>query len=99
MYTKSHRFYRYQHQTSKGWSNFEVKYRETDLWIRARQYLEKEATEAVLNCRHQIEQYISSHPEFLYSLAPLPDDTLAPALVRQMLRASESTGVGPMASV
>lgn len=54
---------------------------------------------AVLNCRHQLEQYISLHPEFLHSLTPLPEDPLAPSLVRTMLKAGKSAGVGPMASV
>jgi hypothetical protein len=99
MYIKSERHYRFQHLVAKGWTNFQVKFRETDLWIRARQNLEKEATEAVLNYRLQLERYISSHENFLHSFSPLPDDPLAPALVRSMLWASRVAGVGPMASV
>ncbi len=99
MYTESHRFYRYQHQAPKGWENFQVKYRETDLWIRARKNLEREATEAVLNCRLQLEGYIAKDGSFLHSLVPLPNDPLAPPLVRLMLSAAISAGVGPMASV
>ncbi|MHC1726771.1 MAG: UPF0280 family protein [Syntrophobacteraceae bacterium] len=98
-YTEPHRFYRYQHQALKGRVSFQVKYRETDLWIRARRSLEKEAMEAVLNCRLQLEKYIASHQEFLSSLSPLPDDPLAPPLVRQMLQAAIAAEVGPMASV
>lgn len=99
MYTETDRFYRYQHQSAKGWATFQVKYRETDLWIRARRKLEKEATETVLNCRRQLEEYIASHRQFLVSLSPLPDDPLAPPLVRRMLQAAATAGVGPMASV
>lgn len=99
MYLKSHRFYRYQHLSKKGWVTFEVKYRETDLWVRAKRNLEKEALAAVLNCRHQLEQYIARFPEFLHSLSPLPEDPLAPTIVRQMLQAAQKAGVGPMASV
>ncbi|MEM5788361.1 MAG: UPF0280 family protein, partial [Syntrophobacteraceae bacterium] len=73
--------------------------RETDLWIRAVRNLEKEASQAVLNCRLQIENYIASHNSFLRSLTPLPDDPLAPPLVRRMLRAASAAGVGPMAGV
>lgn len=98
-YIETHRFYRYQHQVLKGWVSFQVKYRETDLWIRARRSLEREAMETVLNCRHQLESYIASHREFLDSLSPLPDDILAPSLVRRMLQAAIAAGVGPMASV
>jgi len=99
MYTETHRFYRYQHKAPKGWESFPVKYRETDLWIRTRLNLEREAMHAVLSCRLQLEQYIASHGDFLRSLAPLPDDPLAPSLVRRMLKAAITAGVGPMASV
>ncbi len=99
MYTETHRFYRYQHKAPKGWEIFRVKYRETDLWIRARLNLEREAMEAVLSCRLQLEQYIASHGNFLRSLEPLPDDPLAPSLVNRMLKAAITAGVGPMASV
>ena len=58
----SHRFYRYQHQGKTGWVSFQVRYRETDLWIRAQKNVEKEALHAVLNCRHQLEQYIFRSP-------------------------------------
>jgi uncharacterized protein len=98
-YVKTHRFYRYQHQSKKGWVSFQVRYRETDLWIRALKNLEKEASETVLNCRSQLERYIAGHPSFLTSLAPLPDDPLAPPLVREMLAAAAAAEVGPMASV
>ena len=53
---ETHRFYRYQHQAPKGWESFQVKYRETDLWIRARRNLEREAAQAVLSCRLQLEK-------------------------------------------
>jgi ApbE superfamily uncharacterized protein (UPF0280 family) len=99
VYTETHRFYRYQHQAPKGWESFQVKYRETDLWIRARRNLEREAAQAVLTCRLQLEQYIATREDFLRSLAPLPDDPLAPPLVRRMLKAANAAGVGPMASV
>ena len=60
IYKETHRFYRYQHQQKEGWVSFQTRYRETDLWIRAQQPLEKEALAAVLNCRRQLEEYISS---------------------------------------
>lgn len=98
-YQESRRFYRYQHRCKEGWVSFQARYRETDLWIRARCALEKEALGAVLDCRHQLEAYISRFPDFMQSLSPLPDDPFAPPLVRQMLRAAQKAGVGPMASV
>ena len=99
MYTGTHRFYRYQHKAQKGWESFQVKYRETDLWIRARRNLQVEAEHAALSCRLQLEQYIAANPEFLRSLTPLPDDPFAPPLVRRMLKAGITASVGPMASV
>jgi hypothetical protein len=99
MYTETQRFYRYQHQKQRGFESFQVKYRETDLWVRARLSLERETMQAVLSCRLQLEQYIASHEDFLRSLAPLPDDPFAPPLVRRMLQAAIAAGVGPMAGV
>ncbi len=98
-YTETHRFYRYQHRKPQGWESFRVKYRETDLWVRARMNLEKEAMETVLGCRLQLDRYIASNVDFVRSLVPLPDDPLAPPLVRRMLEAAILAGVGPMASV
>lgn len=98
-YTETHRFYRYQHRDPKGWESFRVKYRETDLWVRARLNLEREAMQSVLSCRLQLERYIASHGDFLRSLDPLPGDPFAPPLVRLMLEATAAAGVGPMASV
>jgi len=99
VYMKSRRFYRYQHQGRKGWTAFQVRCKETDLWIGAWKNLEREALSEVLTCRHQLESYISMLPDFIRSLVPLADDPLAPPLVRCMLAAAGQAGVGPMASV
>jgi ApbE superfamily uncharacterized protein (UPF0280 family) len=95
----SHRFYRYRHHIKGDWCTFQARYRETDLWIRARRNLEKEALEAVLKYRRQIEDTISRNPEFLRSLTPLPEDPLAPVIVKRMIRAAGEADVGPMAAV
>jgi len=78
---------------------FEVKAKETDLWILATEDLKQDAFEEVLRLRHQLERYIDGHPTFLNSYSPLPDDPMAPPVVRQMLTAALKTGVGPMAAV
>lgn len=93
------RFYRGSHRSRGDWQVFETHYRETDLWIRARKNLEREALDAVLKYRRQIEETISGYPEFLHSLHPLPENPLAPKIVRRMLRAARIAGVGPMAAV
>jgi len=49
--------------------------------------------------RARIEEYIRYHPEFQTSLIPLPIDNLAPEIIKEMLDAAKTAGVGPMASV
>ncbi len=79
--------------------SFGVVVRETDLWVSADRNLEKETRDLVLDCRHQLETYIRSHPEFSTALLPYGLDPLAPAVVRDMIEAAREAGVGPMAAV
>lgn len=78
---------------------FSVCVRETDLFLRADRNLSREALGAVHACRAQIETYIRYHPDFLHSRIPLPEDRLAPEIVKAMLHASRLAEVGPMAAV
>lgn len=78
---------------------FRAAVQETDLYILAPTRLEREAREAIITFRHQIEEYMKANPSFQTSLAPLPADTRAPKIVKAMLAASQKTGVGPMAGV
>ncbi len=78
---------------------FEVVVKETDLLVRAESDLHNEARESVLKYRHQLETYIATSPEFQRSLIPIKDDPYAPEIVREMIRASQSAQVGPMAAV
>lgn len=82
-----------------GLVSFQVRIKETDLHIQAEKDLTGEALESVLDCRHQIESYISSHPAFLSSLLPITNDPLAPGIVQEMITAGKIAGVGPMAAV
>jgi ApbE superfamily uncharacterized protein (UPF0280 family) len=79
--------------------NFKVVVKETDLLVRAKRDLSGETRSSVLNYRHQLESYIASHPEFEKSLVPVREDPYAPAIVREMIRTSQSAYVGPMAAV
>lgn len=79
--------------------SFGVVVKETDLWVSAGRDLEKETRDLVLDCRHQLETYIRSHPEFSTTLLPYEQDPLAPPLVKEMIEATREVGVGPMASV
>ncbi len=78
---------------------FRVKVRETDLFVMADKPLPKDTRDAVVRHRHSIEAYMASHSQFRDSLVPIGMDPLAPKIVREMLLASERTGVGPMAGV
>ena len=79
--------------------SFNVVIKESDLLISADSNLAKEATASLFGIRSSIESYINDHPEFLGSLIPISFDDMAPPVVRQMLKASSSAGVGPMAAV
>src|SRR4030042_972800 len=95
----------YQPRTYRRWIkdddfiSFNVVVRETDLYIRATSNLEAVATEAVLKYRTLLEDYIESHPLFLYSLEPCTVENDAPEIVRQMAQSAGIVGVGPMAAV
>jgi ApbE superfamily uncharacterized protein (UPF0280 family) len=82
-----------------GLVTFQVVVGETDLLVMAESSLQKQTSDAVAQHRHSIETYIEAHPGFGDSLVPLEDDPTAPRIVREMLRASQKCGVGPMAGV
>lgn len=76
-----------------------VKIKDTDLHILADRDVSGKARGLALRYRLQIEQYIKEHQLFVHSLLPLPFDPLAPPVVREMLKAGNVAGVGPMAAV
>jgi ApbE superfamily uncharacterized protein (UPF0280 family) len=92
------RTYRKRART-KDLVSFHVAVKETDLWVSAERSLENETRDLILGHRHQLERYIQSHPDFLTTLQPYPQDPYAPSLVRDMIEATRGVGVGPMASV
>lgn len=92
------RFYRSQ-ISSPDWVSFTIQVKESDLWVRARKDLSIEGYDRVYRYRHALETYIRQKPEFKESLQPLPFDPLAPPIVQAMLQATQTAGVGPMASV
>lgn len=76
-----------------------VKIAETDLHILASKSVEDQALLAISQVRGIIEEYIRTYPDFLQSLAPLPQNNQAPAIIQEMLAAGAAAGVGPMAAV
>ncbi len=95
-YTK--RTYR-NYLSSHDLISFEVKVKETDLFISAQCDLSENARRSVMSFRSHIEEYARVHKGFLESFHPFSDDDLAPPIVRAMLKASMAANVGPMAAV
>ena len=95
----------YRDRTYRNWTlknnliGFNVTVRETDIFIYADSDLTPIALASVHRLRSFLEAYISVHREFQNSLTPVAYDEWAPEIVRDMMRASEHAGVGPMASV
>jgi len=79
--------------------SFEVVVEQTDLYIRSRRNLKDKALDSVLKHRGPLESYIGRHPLFLTTLDPYQVEAEAPAIVKEMARVSQLTGVGPMAAV
>ena len=95
----------YQPRTYRRWVKddglvpFNVVVKETDLYIRATRNLEAETKEAIIKYRAPLEAYIADHPLFLHSLEPVSFDDRAPDMVKDMIQAAATVGVGPMAAV
>ena len=92
------RFYRYWVKDDDLVS-FNVTVKQTDLYIRARSNLRDKALKSVLKHRANLEAYIEHHTLFLTTLEPYQVEVKAPAIVKEMARASQIAGVGPMAAV
>lgn len=78
----------------------EVSFKESDLLICSDNEIAKEKAQGVLvKYYEQVEKYIMENPLFLTSLSPLEIDQAAPAIIKEMLEASQVTGIGPFSSV
>jgi len=80
-------------------TSYSVKIGESDLFISSDTNLEDVALKSLIKHRNSLEEYIKNHPEFRTSLLSLPEDDLAPPIIRDMLSKSKICGVGPMAAV
>ncbi|MBN1526306.1 MAG: UPF0280 family protein [Candidatus Omnitrophica bacterium] len=78
---------------------FEVIEKETDLFISATKGLGREAREAILRYRRDIEDYIRANAIFYSSLEPVNVKIDAPSIVKAMAEAGRKAEVGPMAAV
>lgn len=80
-------------------ASYNVKIAESDLLISSDTNLTDQALKSLVRHRNSLEIYIKNNPAFRTSLLPLPEDDLAPPIVRDMLVKSKICGVGPMAGV
>jgi ApbE superfamily uncharacterized protein (UPF0280 family) len=80
-------------------ASFRVVVKETDLLVRANRPLEDETIGLIVKHRAPLERYIERNPGFVQQLTPVPQDRLAPPIVKAMISAADKAGVGPMASV
>jgi len=92
------RFYRHWIKDS-GLISFNVVVEQTDLYIRSQRNVRDKALDSVLKHRGSLEAYIKHHPIFLTTLDTYQAESGAPAIVKEMARVSQLTGVGPMAAV
>jgi ApbE superfamily uncharacterized protein (UPF0280 family) len=92
------RFYR-QWMGRGTLERFQVKVKESDLFILCSKNMEKLAYATLAEVRRQIEMYIEENNPFGVSLEPMVVDDDAPEVVVKMARAADFWNVGPMAAV
>jgi uncharacterized protein len=76
-----------------------VTVQETDLSVYADGLSADEVKNSVIVQRGYLENYIQRFPAFAQTLKPWREDSLAPPIVQEMIRAGQQAGVGPMAAV
>ena len=97
------RDYRYKFNKDR-FTGFEVKHRETDLWIGIdtasfKPEMKEAALKKMESLREKLDSYIQSEPFFKKSLKPFQPSEIAPPEAIEMAQAAEKAGVGPMATV
>lgn len=85
--------------SSDNFKNFVVRVKETDLFIKSKIELNKEAMDAAKKYRNQIERYIDLFPRFKSTFSPWELRGSAPKIIEDMVKASKVAKVGPMASI
>jgi len=91
------RFYREQVRSK---FKLEVSYKQSDLLISSDKALDKNLVKEVLIKYYtQIEDYVNQNPDFKNSLSPLKPNSEAPAIVKDMIGASSTAGIGPFSAV
>lgn len=78
---------------------YQVRVKETDLWVKTSGSFSEDIISYVLHLRYQLERYIEKSPDFATSITPVEEDELMPEIALLMSRAAKKAGVGPMAAV
>ena len=78
---------------------YRIVVKETDLMVYTATKLEDETQDLVLEQRGYVEAFIKTHPDFAKALNPWRLEGPAPGIVRDMVKAGELAGVGPMAAI
>ena len=86
-------------QNADDLTYFRVTVEESDLCIGAKKDLACEALSALKAVRREISEYIALDNDFLTSLVPLELKKNHSGVIKHMIKASASFGVGPMAAV
>ena len=101
----SKRVYRYGLKPA-NMSSFNITIKETDLWIAVNSSVLEEEPELlqqleqfVWQQRRVLEEYIKKDPLFFKSIYPYMAGTDAPRIAKEMAKAANLAGVGPMAAV
>lgn len=84
---------------STGLLSYQVKEKESDLFIQTPVLFFKEAREYLHHYRMILEEYIKKNPLFRTTLRPFPSDSSAHPIVKEMIEVSALCQVGPMAAV
>ena len=97
------RTYRSQFNTSR-FTGFELKHRETDLWIGVdpasfKPEMKEEVLKKIESLREKLDSYIQSEPFFKKSLKPFQPTENAPMEAIEMAKAAAKAGIGPMSTV
>ena len=89
----------YRRRVHGHFTPMRVTVQETDLSVYAHGLSAGDIKDAVIIQRGYLENYIHRYPAFARTLDPWREDSLAPPVVQDMIRAGKLAGVGPMAAV
>lgn len=89
----------YRDYQGNGLVNFQVKVKQSDLFISAESDFSIEAEKILKRYREQLEDYIKADPIFKFTFNPISVRDNAPEIARVMAKVGKKCGVGPMAAV